>query len=132
MNWYLAVLRKYADFNGRARRSEYWYFTLFTLIAVVVLALVGALLDMVTGTTQTAMWINALVGLYWLAVLLPSLGVTVRRLHDTGRSGWWIFIAFVPFVGGIILLIFECLDSVGDNQYGPNPKGSALSGVPVS
>ncbi|MCX5388698.1 DUF805 domain-containing protein [Streptomyces sp. NBC_00094] len=115
MNWYLDVLKRYADFTGRARRKEYWMYSLFTLIAVLVLAII----DFSLGTYPV------LVGIYGLATLLPSLGVTVRRLHDTGRSGWWYLIALVPFVGGIVLLVFTVIE--GDahpNAYGADPKAS--------
>ncbi|WP_406429052.1 DUF805 domain-containing protein [Streptomyces sp. NBC_01589] len=113
MHWYLDVLKKYAVFSGRARRQEYWMFTLFNVIAVIILAV----LDKVIGTSP------ALIGIYYLAVLLPSLGVFVRRLHDTGRSGWWILFGLVPLVGGITLLVFSCLEGErSQNAYGPDPK----------
>ncbi|MER5888683.1 DUF805 domain-containing protein [Streptomyces sp. NPDC001941] len=116
MHHYTDVLKKYATFQGRARRSEYWMFALFNALVILVLVI----LAMTTRSTVFA----ALYGLYVLAVLLPSLAVVVRRLHDTGRSGGWFFIAFVPLVGGIILLVFLCLDSEPQhNAYGPNPKG---------
>jgi uncharacterized membrane protein YhaH (DUF805 family) len=114
MNVYLSVLKKYAEFTGRATRTEYWMFTLFSLIVSVVLTV----LDGVIGTA------GALAGLYALATLLPSLGVLVRRLHDTGRSGWWFLVTFVPLVGFIVLIVFLVQDSqTAPNQYGPNPKG---------
>jgi uncharacterized membrane protein YhaH (DUF805 family) len=116
MEWYLAVLKKYVDFSGRARRKEYWMFFLFNIIVSVVVSLVGYV---VAGSNGQ----SALGGIYSLAVLLPSLGVTARRLHDTGRSGWWILIGLVPFIGWLVLLLFLIEDSkFGDNQYGPNPK----------
>ncbi|MCM3078559.1 DUF805 domain-containing protein [Brevibacillus invocatus] len=115
MQWYLKVLKNYVGFSGRARRKEYWMFTLFSVIISLVLSLVENMI----GLTQV------LTGIYSLAVLLPSLGVLVRRLHDTGRSGWWFLIAFIPLVGAIILLVFACQDSKEDNQYGPNPKTDA-------
>ncbi|MFC8174337.1 DUF805 domain-containing protein [Streptomyces sp. NPDC057242] len=112
MNWYLDVLKKYAVFSGRARRKEFWMFTLFNFIAAVILSI----LDNVLG-------IQILSLIYTLAVFLPALGVSVRRLHDTGRSGWWILIALVPFVGFIVLLVFNCLEGEQQqNAYGPNPK----------
>jgi uncharacterized membrane protein YhaH (DUF805 family) len=114
MQWYLSVLKKYAVFSGRASRSEFWFFQLFNVIALIVLAIV----DSVVGTR------GILEGLYGLAVLLPSLSVIVRRLHDIGRSGWWFFIELVPAVGVIILIVFLCQDSQPvANQYGVNPKG---------
>ncbi|WP_309043622.1 DUF805 domain-containing protein [Marinobacter sediminicola] len=122
MNWYLQVLKKYAIFNGRARRAEYWWFVLFNIIISLAL---GAI-DGVTGTFSPEAGLGLLGGLYTLAVLLPSLAVTVRRLHDTGRSGWWFLMVFVPLIGAIVLLVFMVLDSKpGQNQYGPNPKEAA-------
>lgn len=124
MNWYIAVLKKYAVFSGRARRKEYWFFALFNIIFSFVLGFI----DAVVGTFDPSIGIGLLGGVYSLAVLLPGIGVFVRRLHDTGRSGWWFFIAFVPIVGAIVLLIFMFLDSNPDeNQYGPNPKLEAAS-----
>jgi uncharacterized membrane protein YhaH (DUF805 family) len=100
-------------FSGRARRKEYWLFTLFNIVIVIVLAA----LDMAIGTG------GILAGLYELAILIPALAVTVRRLHDTGRSGWFILIGIIPIVGAIVLLVFAVQDShSGDNAYGPNPK----------
>ena len=113
MSWYLQVLKKYAVFSGRARRKEYWYFVLFNTIFSFVLSRI----DNLTGTA------NVLQLLYSLAVLLPSLGVSIRRLHDTGRSGWWLFISLIPLIGAIILFIYMVSDSqAGTNQYGPSPK----------
>ncbi|MFJ3583100.1 DUF805 domain-containing protein [Streptomyces sp. NPDC090127] len=113
MNWYLDVLKKYAVFNGRARRQEYWMFMLFNIIALIIVAVI----DMAIGTYPL------LYAVYALAVFLPGLGVTIRRLHDTGRSGWWILINLVPLVGGIILIVFLATEgNQTDNSYGPNPK----------
>jgi len=121
MNWYLGVLKKYAVFDGRARRKEYWFFFLFTIIVSVILAII----DNLTGTYNSKVGIGLLGGLYALGTLLPGIGVTIRRLHDTGRTGWWILIAFVPIVGVIILLIFMVLDgNPGENKYGPDPKAA--------
>ena len=139
MDWYIEVLKKYAVFSGRARRKEFWYFTLFNSI----ISLVLWLIDIAVGSYDTASDIGLLGGLYSLAVLIPSLAVTVRRLHDTDRSGLWLLIppvllvsllllpeaAAVLLFGAIlisliVLLVFQVLDSQpGDNQYGPNPKG---------
>jgi len=118
MSWYLEVLKKYAVFSGRARRKEYWMFFLISLLISAVLIAIDSLI----GTfSQTGF--GLLQGLYSLAVLIPSIAVTVRRLHDTGRTGWWILIGLIPVIGGIVLLIFMLLDSQpGVNQYGPNPK----------
>ncbi len=118
MNWYLEVLKKYAVFDGRARRKEYWMFTLFNLIASFVLGFIDGMLGLTTSSG-----LGPLGGLYTLAVLVPSIAVSIRRLHDTGRSGWWLLLVFVPLIGGLALLVFMVLDSQsGQNQFGPNPK----------
>ena len=120
MNWSLSVLRQYAVFKGRARRKEYWFFILFNLIASLLLTVV----DFMTGSLNAELGMGLLSGLYALAVLIPSLAVTVRRLHDTGRTGWWLLIGLIPLIGAIVLLVFMLLDSQpGENQYGANPKG---------
>jgi uncharacterized membrane protein YhaH (DUF805 family) len=122
MNWYLEVLKKYAVFHGRARRKEYWYFILLSSIISTVLTIV----DSVTGTFNSASEVGLLGGIYLLATLVPSLAVTVRRLHDTNRSGWWILLGLVPVVGVIILIVFLALDgSPQDNDYGTNPQLAA-------
>lgn len=117
MNWYLKVLKNYAVFSGRAQRMEYWMFCLFNFIISIAIGVVEGLL----GTM-------GIIGLiYCFAILLPGIGVSIRRLHDIGKTGWWLLIAFVPLLGAIVLLIFMVLDSQpGDNQYGPNPKGVSV------
>ena len=123
MSWYLAVLKKYAVFSGRARRKEYWMFFLFNLIITVALTLIEQMAGIAPEPGQ-----SVLAGLYSLAVLIPGLAVAVRRLHDTGRSGWWLLIGLVPILGAIVLLIFLVLDSEpGENAYGPNPKAVAVA-----
>ncbi len=122
MNWYLEVLKKYAVFSGRARRKEYWFFVLFNLI----ISLVLTFIDSAFGTLNEETGYGLLSGVYSLAVLIPSLAVAVRRLHDTGRTGWWLLIGLIPLIGLIVLLIFFVQDSKpGDNEYGPNPKEHA-------
>ncbi len=117
MNWYLGVLKNYAKFDGRARRKEYWMFFLFNLIIGAVLAILDSVLF---GGGAGLLLI-----LYMLAVIVPGVAVSVRRLHDTDRSGWWILVSLVPFVGAIVLLIFMILDGTpGENRFGPNPKGA--------
>jgi len=121
MNWYLTVLKKYADFNGRARRTEYWMFVLFNFLAMIALAILAVVLGSISQTLGTIGYL--LYVLYALAVIVPSLAVTVRRLHDTGKSGWFILLNLIPLVGPLIVLIFLVTDSQpGANQYGPNPK----------
>jgi uncharacterized membrane protein YhaH (DUF805 family) len=119
MNWYFEALRKYAVFSGRARRREYWIFTLISVVVNIVVSIV----DMAIGTYDEDSGFGLLSGIYTLAVFIPSLAVTVRRLHDTDRSGWWMLISFAPCVGGIVLLVFLLSDSTpGENRYGPSPK----------
>lgn len=120
MNWFLmAVKQKYADFSGRARRSEYWYFILVYMLILIALSIV----DVVMGWFSTDAGVGVLSGIYTLALLIPSLSVAVRRLHDTDRSGWWLLIGLIPLIGGIVLLVFFVQDSqAGTNRFGPNPK----------
>ena len=119
MNWYLQVLKKYAVFNGRARRKEYWYFALFNIIIGFVLGFV----DGVVGSYSPEAGLGLLGGIYSLFVFIPSIAVSVRRLHDTERSGWWLFIVLIPLIGAIMLLIFMIQDSRTEpNKYGENPK----------
>ena len=113
-----SVLSKYATFSGRARRSEYWWYVLFYAI----LAILASIIDSAMGTDPGR---TGIVGtILGLALLLPSIAVSVRRLHDTGRSGWWLLLALVPIVGAIVLIVWYCQDSHGDNQYGPSPKAA--------
>jgi uncharacterized membrane protein YhaH (DUF805 family) len=121
MNYFIDCLtKKYACFSGRARRQEFWLFVLFNFIAGIVVGVISGVLVSVTNVAAFAF----LGTIYNLAVLIPGFAVLFRRLHDTGRSGWWWLIAFIPLIGIIVLIVFCCLDSQpGDNQYGPNPKG---------
>jgi len=121
MNWYLAVLKNYAGFSGRARRKEYWMFALFNMIFLIV----AIILDNVLGTAIEDVGFGLFYFLYALAVLIPGLAVSVRRLHDVGKSGWMILISLIPIIGAIWLLVLMVIDSnPGENQYGPNPKES--------
>ncbi len=122
MNWYLAVLKKYAVFDGRAQRAEYWYFALFSIIISIVLVIV----DGATGSFNEETGFGLLSGIYTLAILIPTIAVGIRRLHDTNRSGWWILIGLIPIIGFIILIVLFVIDSdQGENQYGSNPKLTA-------
>ena len=121
MNWYLEVLKKYAVFDGRARRKEYWFFALFNFIV----AFVFALVDMGLGTFNTESGYGVISGIYSLAVMVPAIAVAIRRLHDTDRSGWWFFILLIPLVGAIWFLVLMVLDgTAGQNQYGPDSKAA--------
>ncbi|SHM90046.1 DUF805 domain-containing protein [Actinacidiphila paucisporea] len=115
MHWYVDVLKKYAVFNGRARRREFWMYNLFNIIALVVLAGIG-----LQARTTSAMIPYYL---YLAAIFIPSIAVTVRRLHDINQSGWLMLIGLIPFLGGIAMLVITCAE--GDavpNAHGPNPK----------
>ena len=119
MNWYLQVLKNYAGFSGRARRKEYWMFALFNIIFVIA----AMIIDNVIGTTMAGLPYGLFYFLYVLAIFIPGLAVGVRRLHDVGKSGWFMLIALIPIVGGIWLLVLFCTDGViGQNEYGTNPK----------
>ncbi len=112
MNWYVDVLKNYVGFGGRARRQEFWMFALFNAIIAIVLFVIGLVIKT-----------SLLSDIYSLAVLLPGLAVAFRRLHDTGRTAWWILIALIPLIGAIVLLVFFCLEGEpGANKFGPNPK----------
>ena len=113
MSWYLEVLKKYAVFSGRARRAEFWYFTLVNIIVAIVLSIIDGILG--TGSFLGA--------IYSLGVLLPGIGVAIRRLHDTDKSGWWLLLGLLPIIGVLILLVFYLQDGTqGPNKYGPSPK----------
>ena len=120
MDWMLMPLRRYAEFSGRSRRKEYWMFTLLMLIA-----------GIVSGTIEGILGINTMVGgiygplttLLILGTIVPSISVGIRRLHDTDRSGWWLLIAVIPLIGGLILLFFFVSEGTrGANRFGPDPK----------
>lgn len=119
MNWYLKVMRQYTDFNGRARRQEYWMFFLFNAL----FAIVAMLLDNVLGIAFGEIGYGPLYMIYGLITLIPGLAVLVRRLHDVGKSGWMFLVVLIPIVGAIWLLVLLVTDSKpGENEYGPNPK----------
>ena len=122
MDWYLEALKKYAVFEGRSRRKEYWFFGLFNAIFSVVLVIA----DVFFGTSGGVSSPGLLSGVYTLGVFLPALAVLVRRLHDTNRSGWWILISFLPLIGILVLLFFSVQEGQpGENQYGISPKAHA-------
>ena len=120
------ITKNYANFEGRARRSEFWYFALFNAIIALALNIVGGMIGalLIESMGPSAMFLGlAPLMIYALAVLVPGLAVAVRRLHDTGKSGFTILLAFIPLVGGIILIVFYATEGIsGPNQYGPDPK----------
>ena len=124
MNYYLEVWKQYAVFNGRARGKEFWFFFLINLIVVAILETIGM---MISGS-ETSNLTTGLTGIYTLAVLLPIFGVTVRRLHDTDKSGWLVLLCLIPVVGNLIVLIMCAMPgTVGDNQYGPDPVAGGIT-----
>ncbi len=115
MHWYFEVLQKYTQFTGRARRSEYWYFVLGNVVVGFVLSIVDAMIRKLTGMGPLGL-------IYGLAVLVPGIAVSIRRLHDTDRSGWWLLLGLVPLVG-LVLIVFLVEDGKDStNRYGQNPK----------
>ena len=133
MEWMLLPLRRYAKFSGRARPREYWMFVLFLLLCYIGVAIVEGLLGLRTTDhwfQRGPWWASAgystrggpLTGLFTLAMLIPNIAVSVRRLHDTDRSGWWLLIVFFPIIGSIVLLIFFIMSGTrGANRFGPDP-----------
>jgi len=122
MEYFMEAMRRYTDFSGRTRRKDFWMFILFYAIFYVICAVV----DGVIGTAPIV------TTLFSLAMLIPSISIAARRLHDTGRSGWWQLIALIPLIGAIVLLVFYVLDShQGENDYGPNPKELAADPATV-
>lgn len=133
MQWMILPLKRYVQFSGRSRRKEFWMFALLALIVYVVASILDGLIGF--GSAQTYSGADGLYGASYsswgpfegivtLGLLIPSLAVAVRRLHDTDRSGWWLLIGLIPLVGSIVLLVFYCLDGTkGENRFGIDPKG---------
>ena len=118
-SYYTGAFSKYFQFQGRARRAEYWWFTLFNALMSTGITIV----ENGTGLTDMEASFGPLSALYLLVTLLPTLTLGVRRLHDIGRSGWWLLIGIIPFIGILVLLVFVCIDSEhGDNAFGPSPE----------
>jgi uncharacterized membrane protein YhaH (DUF805 family) len=118
MEWMLLPLKRYFEFSGRSRRKEYWMFTLFSFL----LQIFAYLIDSLFGFGLTD---NGPVGiLVSLALFIPGLAVSVRRLHDVDRSGWWFLIILIPLIGAIVFLVWACTDgTTGSNRFGSDPKG---------
>ncbi len=122
MEWFVEGVKQYAVFRGRARRKAYWWFILICLLISIMLAVV----DTIIGKYDAATGVGLLSGLFGLATFLPALGVTVRRLHDTDRSGWWLLVTLLPVIGAIVMIVFVAsIGTRGDNRYGPDPLAVA-------
>lgn len=121
MDGFVTAFRRYADFSGRSRRREFWGFMLVYILGCIALAIADVALGLFSGDIG----LGLLSGLFVLVLLVPSFAVTIRRLHDIDRSGWWYLVGFVPLVGGIVLLVFSLRDGTpGSNRFGENPKGA--------
>ncbi|MCC5083750.1 DUF805 domain-containing protein [Xanthomonas campestris] len=127
MEWMLLPLKRYADFNGRSRRKEYW---MFMLLQAIILLVLGGLFGVAAavgggdnGPGALAWVVFAIMMIVVLAMVVPSIAVSVRRFHDQGKSGWFYLISLVPYLGGFIVLVFMCLEGTpGPNEYGESPK----------
>ncbi len=132
MGYMLMPLKRYADFSGRSRRKEYWMFMLGVIIASIVLSLLflGGV-DFSTGTLNSGFGIGiAAILIFSLAIFIPALAVQVRRFHDQDKSGWFVLLNFVPYIGGIVVLVMMCLEGTpGPNRYGPDPKAADRGGA---
>ena len=128
MEWMLLPLKRYADFSGRSRRKEYWMFYLLIMIVTIAILLIGAVLGAFSGDASGGIGIGAtimigLLGIFFLGIIVPSIAVQVRRFHDQDKSGWFLLLSFIPYVGGIVVFIFMCLEGTkGPNRFGADPK----------
>jgi uncharacterized membrane protein YhaH (DUF805 family) len=130
MSWFVLAWQRATDFSGRSRRKEYWYFNLFNGIVLLFLLLFAIPFS---AQEKPSLFPLGCMFAYSLIVMIPGLAVTIRRLHDIGKSGWWYFIAFVPIVGGIILFVFTLLDSEPfANQWGLDPKAAERAPMPTA
>jgi uncharacterized membrane protein YhaH (DUF805 family) len=128
MEWMIMPLRRYADFQGRSRRLEYWMFvlgtTLFFFLMLMLTIMIGIGTRSGSGTSPVTGVFAVLFVLTMLALFIPTLAVIVRRFHDQDKSGWMVLLWFIPYVGGIVIFVFMCMDGTrGENSYGPDPKG---------
>ncbi|WP_439183191.1 DUF805 domain-containing protein [Carboxylicivirga taeanensis] len=122
MNWFIAALKKYADFSGRARRKEYWMFVVFYALFSFAAAIIDGLLISMAG-----IYFTPVLTLFALSMVIPTLAVSVRRMHDIGKSGAMILVSFIPIIGGIWFLIMAATEgTAGENQYGQDPKAGVL------
>jgi uncharacterized membrane protein YhaH (DUF805 family) len=122
LDWMLMPLRRYADFSGRSRRKEYWMFVLGVLIAMIVLSIIEGIVGMSGMVGGVYGPLTTLLG---LGVIVPSIACQVRRFHDQDKSGWFVLLALIPFLGGLIVLVFMCLEGTkGPNRFGEDPKGN--------
>jgi uncharacterized membrane protein YhaH (DUF805 family) len=131
MEWMLLPYRRYTDFQGRSRRTEYWMFFLFTFLVYAVFeGLIAAVGGGRLHPNIIGVLLSILLAVFVLGSMIPSIAVGVRRLHDTNRSGWFVLLGLIPLLGGIIVIVLMCLDgTAGENRFGPDPKQGALEEV---
>lgn len=123
MEWMLMPLKRYAEFSGRSRRMEYWMFLLGVVIVAIILSIIESILGL---SGMVGGFYGPLTLLLVLAIIIPGIAVQVRRFHDQDKTGWLVLLGFIPIIGGIIVLVFMCLEGTkGPNQYGPDPKGAS-------
>ena len=123
MEWMIMPLKRYADFSGRSRRKEYWMFVLFQILVMIPVVLIGATLGGIDDSGTGSGLFLVLIAIVLLIFLVPGLAVQVRRFHDQDKSGWFVLLGFIPYIGGIILFVFMCLEGTrGPNRFGPDPK----------
>ena len=127
LDFAMMPLKRYTDFSGRSRRKEYWFFVLGVFIVAVVLGIIEGILGL-SGMVAGAY--GPLTAIFLLGIIVPSIAVQVRRFHDQDKSGWFVLLALIPFLGGLIVLVFMCLEGTkGPNRFGPDPKDSTGSEV---
>jgi uncharacterized membrane protein YhaH (DUF805 family) len=130
MDWMILPYKRYFDFSGRSRRKEYWMFTLLMVIVYIVLAVLMGGMGSIDGPEAGLGLGGIALVIFVLASFIPALAVQVRRFHDQEKSGWLVLLGFIPIVGGIIVLVFMCLEgTTGENRFGPDPKGGVDSSV---
>jgi len=131
MEWMILPLKRYAEFSGRSRRKEYWMFFLLTLLVTIGLGIATGGEEGISGVVDEDGGMSFVMIVFYIAILIPTVAVEVRRFHDQDKSGWFVLLNFVPFVGWLIVLVLMCLEGTkGENQYGPDPKGAVdIDGV---
>jgi uncharacterized membrane protein YhaH (DUF805 family) len=131
MEWMIMPLKRYADFSGRSRRKEYWMFTLGLILVFIALFALFALIAGATAGTGSSDDVESVIGgtgvivfiVAYLAILIPSIAVQVRRMHDQDKSGWFVLLSLIPYIGGVIIFVFMCIEGTkGPNRFGPDPK----------
>jgi len=138
MEWMVMPLKRYADFSGRSRRKEYWMFVLLQLLIIIGICIIAVIFggfspDISGGMPAGGGLLMGLLGLFTLAFIIPSIAVQVRRFHDQDKSGWFVLLNLIPYIGGLVVLVFMCLDGTrGTNRFGEDPKARGTAGEAFS